>query len=118
MKKMTLSQGKGRTRVQLSTQWIGSDLIVSIYNRKGHLGAVAIADFDSKEKRASTSVLTRLGHKDDQVACNAAYRLCSRLRKPVCAIAGIHVDNIKKEEIVQITRNCEALVEKLIGRLC
>jgi len=52
------------------------------------------------------------------VAYNAAYKLCSRLRKPVCAIAGIHVDNISKEEIAQITRNCDTLLEKGIEAIC
>jgi gallate decarboxylase subunit D len=118
MKSVRLSQGTGRTRVQLSTQLIGSDLIVCIFNKQGHIGAVAVADYDSRENRASTSVITRLGHKDDQVAYNAAYKLCSRLRKPVCAIAGIHVDNISKEEIAQITRNCDTLLEKGIEAIC
>jgi gallate decarboxylase subunit D len=114
MKAMKFSQGTGRTQVQLSIQQLGSDFIVCLFNARGHIGAVAVADYDSKENRASTSVITRLGHKDDQVACNAAYKLCRLLQKPVCAIAGIHLDNITKEEIVQITRNCDALVEKCI----
>ena len=104
--------------MQLSTHLIGSDLIVCIFNEQGHIGAVAVAEYDFKENRASTSVITRLGHKDDRVAYNAAYKLCSRLRKPVCAIAGIHVDNISKEEISKIMHNCEALVEKCLEEIC
>jgi gallate decarboxylase subunit D len=118
MKPLKFSQGTGRTKVQLSTQLIGSDLIVCIFNKQGHIGAVAVADYDFKEKRASTSVITRLGHKDDQVAYNAAYKLCSRLRKPVCTIAGIHIDRISKEEIAQILRNCDALLEKCLEAIC
>jgi gallate decarboxylase subunit D len=117
MKLIKISQGSGRTEVQLSTQLIGSDLIVCIFNQQGHIGAVAVADYDSKENRASTSVITRLGHKDDQVAYNAAYQLCSRLQKPVCAIAGIHVDNISKEEIAQVIRNCDALLGKCLEEI-
>jgi gallate decarboxylase subunit D len=112
MKRMLLNEGKGRTRVSLSAQWIGKDLIVCLFNKQGHLGAVAMADFSNEEKRASTSVITRLGHKDDSIAYYAAYNLCKRLRKPVCAIAGIHLDNITEEEITQISQNCDALVEK------
>jgi hypothetical protein len=100
--------------VHLSIQQLGSDFIVCLFNAQAHLGAVAVADYDSKENRASTSVITRLGHKDDQAAYKAAYKLCKRLKKPVCAIAGIHLDNITQEEIAQITRNCDALVEKCI----
>ena len=112
-----LAEGSGRTRVSISAQLIGKDLIVCIFNEGGHLGAVAVADYSREEKRVSTSVLTRLGHKDDVIARNAAYILCKRLKKPVCAIAGIHLDNITSEEIAAVTQNCDRLAEKLSRQL-
>ncbi len=112
MKSVKLSEGTGRTKVNLSAQLIGKDLIVCIFNENGHLGAVALADYSHAENRASTSVITRLGHKDDSIACNAAHKLCKRLREPVCAIAGIHLDNITGEEIAQITQNCDRLADE------
>ena len=113
MKRILMHAGKGRTKVSLSAQWIGSDLIVCLFNGQGHLGAVAVADFCHAENRASTSVITRLGHKEDAVARNAAHTLCRKFKKPVCAIAGIHVDEITEVEIAEILRNCDVLVEKL-----
>jgi hypothetical protein len=112
MKPIVLSEGTGRTKINLSVQWIGKDLIVSIHNEHGHLGAVAVADYCHEENRASTSVITRLGHKDDAIAVQAAYQLCKRTQKPICAIVGIHLDSITQEEISQITLNCEKLVEE------
>jgi hypothetical protein len=112
MKSVKLSEGTGRTKVTLSAQSIGKDLIVRIFNANGHLGAVAVADYSHAENRASNSVITRLGHKDDAIACRAAYNLCKRLRAPVCVIAGIHLDNITGEEIDTITQNCDKLVGK------
>ncbi len=112
-----LSEGTGRTRVDLTTQTIGSDLIVCLFNDQGHIGAVALAEFNHQEKRASTSVVTRFGHKDDLIAYNAAYHLCRYVKKPVCAIAGIHLDNITEEEIASIKYNCDRLVERLIQQL-
>jgi len=108
-----LSEGTGRVKVTLSTQWIGSDLVVLLFNEQGHIGAVALADYSHAENRASTSVVTRLGHRDDSVAYNAAYKLCKQLQKPVCAVAGLHLDDITGEEIAQISRNCDTLVERL-----
>ncbi|MBP1598771.1 MAG: hypothetical protein H6Q05_4148, partial [Acidobacteria bacterium] len=99
MKSISLNTGKGRTKVSLFAHWIGKDLIVYLFNGQGHLGAVAVADYCREEKRASTSVITRLGHKDDAVAVHAAHQLCRKLKKPVCAIAGIHLDAITKDEI-------------------
>lgn len=99
--------------MSLTTKPIGNDLIVYLFNEHGHLGAVALAEYSAEENRASTSVITRLGHKDDVVAYSTARRLCKLLKKPVCAIAGIHLDNITEEEITRITRNCERLVDRL-----
>ena len=114
MKTVLFSEGTGRTQVSLAADSIGKDLIVSIFNCDGHLGAVALADFDYGARRASTSVITRLGHKDDTVAYQAAHRLCRHLKSPVCVIAGLHVDKITKAEIDQITQNCEKLVDRFI----
>ena len=113
MKRVLMHAGKGRTKVSLSAQWLGKDLIVCLFNGQGHLGAVAVADFCHAENRASTSVITRLGHKEDAVARNAAHTLCREFKKPVCAIAGIHVDDISEQEIAEIVQNCDSLVEKL-----
>lgn len=113
MKRILFHAGKGRTRISLSAQWIGKDIVVVLFNGQAHLGAVAVADFCREENRASTSVITRLGHKDNEVASAAAHRLCRKLKKPVCAIAGIHLDDISEQEITEIVRNCDALVERL-----
>jgi gallate decarboxylase subunit D len=102
--------------VTLSTQRMGNDLIVCINNKNGHVGAVALADYDHQQKRASTSVITRFGHKDDSIAYMVAYKICSYLKKPVCAIAGIHLDDITRDEIAQIAQNCDLLVDKFINQ--
>ncbi len=117
MNMIPLTEGNGRTKVSISSQLIGKDLIVCIFNEGGHLGAVAVADYSHEENRASTSVLTRLGHKDDVIASKAAYRLCKQLKKPVCAIAGIHLDNITSKEIAAVIQNCDKLVDKLSRQL-
>ena len=111
MKSLLLHEGTGRTRISLSNHSIGNDLIVCLFNECGHIGAVAVAEFCREENRASTSVITRYGHKEDAVASRAAHQLCKALKKPICAIVGIHLDNITDEEIAQITQNCDTLVE-------
>ncbi|MBN2319266.1 MAG: hypothetical protein JXR49_09325 [Acidobacteria bacterium] len=116
MKPVVLHEGVGRTKVSLSAQSMGNDLIVRLFNSQGHIGAVALSEYHPGEKRASTSVLTRFGHRDDSIAYMAAYRICRHLKKPVCAIAGIHLDDITKEEIEQIVKNCRILVERYLDR--
>ena len=107
-------EGDGRTRVGISIQRIGKDLIVCLFNEAGHIGATAVADFSEKENRASVSVITRSGHKEDKLASDAARRLCKAVRRPVCVIAGIHLDNITEEEIAEILANCEKLLSAVV----
>jgi len=113
MEPVLLHEGTGRTRVTLSASAIGKDPIVCLFNDAGHIGAVAVAEYG--KNRTSVSVITRAGHKEDAVASAAARKLCKFLKKPVCVIAGIHLDNITEDEITQIVANCEKLVEKYIA---
>jgi hypothetical protein len=114
---MLLHKGTGRTAISLSVQTIGTDLLVNLFNSQAHIGAVAVAEFSTAENRASTSIITRFGHKDNLVAGAAAHALCKHLKKPVCVIAGIHLDDITKDEIEQIVQNCEAAVEEFLGQI-
>jgi hypothetical protein len=109
-----LSEGQGRTRIRISSRLIGGDRIVFIYNELAHLGAVALAEYDPKNKRASTSVITRFGHKDDIVAQNAAHEICRHTHKPVCVIAGMHLEDITEAEIKEMVNNSTSLVNKFI----
>ena len=104
--------GNGRTRIGISVNRIGKDLIVCLFNDAGHIGAAAVADYCEKGNRASVSVITRHGHMEDAIASDAARRLCKASRQPVCVIVGIHLDNITKEEIAEITANCEKLISR------
>lgn len=110
----SIHEGSGRTRVFFSAQKSGDDLIVRLFNEQEHVGAVALSEYHDGAQRASTSVLTRFGHKDDTVAYMAAHRICRRLKQTVCAVAGIHLDAITEEEISQITANCHRLVERYL----
>jgi hypothetical protein len=114
MEKYELTRGEGRTQVKLMASNMGNDLIVTIRNENAHLGAVAVGEYDHEHERASVSVITRLGHKDDAVAQRAAYAISKLTRKPVCVIAGIHLDNITGEEIDKILENSSTAVEELL----
>jgi hypothetical protein len=109
-----LTIGEDRTQVTLLANKIGSDFVIYIYNQNAHIGAVAVADYEHTSQRTSVSVMTRLGHKDDAIAQKAAYLICKSIKKPVCVIAGIHLDDITKEEIEEILAKTEAVVGELI----
>jgi gallate decarboxylase subunit D len=108
------SYGKGRTRIDLMAYRMGTDLVVSLANAHAHIGAVAVGDYDHTTGRTSCSLVTRLGHKEGDVAQKAAYAISKHTQKPTCVIAGIHLDNVTQEEIREIIANAERLVERFI----
>ncbi len=113
MDKYELNAGEDRTKVTLLAYHMGSDLIVCMYNENAHIGAVALGEYDHKEQRASCSVITRLGHKDDTVAQEAAHSISKCTRRPVCVVTGIHLDKITATEIDAILQNARSLVSQL-----
>ena len=110
------SRGEGRTRVTLKSGYLGSDLVIFIYNDNAHIGAVAVAEYDHDSGRTSTSLITRRGHKDDVVAQRVAYLVAKSTKRPACVIAGIHVDDITEAEINEIIANVDHLSDELIKR--
>jgi hypothetical protein len=110
-----LTKGEGRARVNVTVNSMGGDLVVRIYNQDAHIGAVAIGDYDYEHERASVSVITRLGHKDDALAGEAAYLLSKSIKRPVCVIAGVHLDNITGEEIEKILANTKIAISEIIN---
>jgi hypothetical protein len=116
MRECKISSGEGRTRLVLSARSLGDDLIVFIYNEPGHLGAVAVGEYDHQGKRASTSVIPRSGHKDDVIALKAAHSISRKTKRPSCVIVGIHLDDITQEEIRGFLAGADSLVEDLLGQ--
>ena len=80
------------------------------------MGAVALGEYDFEHQRASVSVLTRLGHKDDSLAQTCAHDISRFTHKPVCVIAGVHLDNITLNEIKLIQANTHSLVELYLSQ--
>ncbi len=114
MAEYELTKGEGRARINVTVDSMGSDLVVRICNQDAHIGAVAVGDYDHEHERASISLVTRLGHKDDTLAREAAYLLSKSMRRPVCVIAGVHLNNITRAEIDKILANTKAAINEII----
>jgi hypothetical protein len=117
MADIIINQGGVRTRVTLKASTFGDDIVVLIYNENPHVGAVAVGEWDKDNKRASVSLITRLGHKDDAVAQQAAHDISKAVKRPVCVVAGIHLDDITLREIKTVLKNSKLAVEALIRSL-
>jgi hypothetical protein len=113
MPQLQLVKGEGRTKVITDVRKVGNGVVIFIYNENAHIGAVALGEYDAATERVSTSVITRLGHKDDAIAQRAAYLISKSTHRPSCVIAGVHLDDIVESEIAQILGNAESLISEL-----
>jgi hypothetical protein len=99
----------------------GKDVIVIVSGGREHIGAVGVSlpalSHVSGELSSSTSVITVAPHKEDVVVKLIGERLAKSLNRTVSVIAGIHFDNLKKEDIDTILNCCEKLTLKIIDRL-
>ncbi|MHB8062535.1 MAG: proteasome assembly chaperone 4 family protein [Ruminiclostridium sp.] len=99
------SKEDGRIKINMKTLMIGDDLCVIISGGDSpHVGAVALSVPRPSLKHpnvnsASTSVLTLIGHKDDELAKQVSQELASKLNRNVITTCGIHLDNITTEEL-------------------
>lgn len=123
MKRIKLSHSKGFYKIEVDVLLIGEDLILSIWGgSKPHVGAVAMAVprpslSNSAVISSTSSVLTRLGHKEDEIVKRISERISAALNKAVVVSAGIHWDNISNEEIENIQSMCDELTHRLIQRI-
>jgi hypothetical protein len=117
MKQYQASSGSDRTGVSLSAFYQGNGLVVCIFNANAHIGAVAVADYDHKEERAFSSVVTLPGHRDDEVAKKQAHIIARHTKKPVCVIAGIHLDDINLEEIKALQDEVDRMVQAFLDEI-
>lgn len=117
MNQEVLTYGSERTKITLTYYKLGESFVVAIYNENPHIGAIAMGEYDNAAKRTSGSVITRYGHKEDNIALQAAQKISRQTEKPACIIVGIHLDNITLPEIEAISNNCNVIVDNMLDSL-
>ncbi len=102
---------------------IGPDVFVYIWGgERPHIGSVAAAQprpslADPSMKSATASVLTYVGHKEDEIAKEAAETLAARLDTNVVVTAGIHWDDLPADGVRTIVERCREIITKLVDAL-
>ena len=123
MKEISLNTGKGKYQVCLHALFCGKDVSICIFGGDvPHIGAVAVAvprkslTGDGSDS-ASASVICITGHKEDEMARHTALRLSSKWQCNVTVSAGVHIDDVKKDDIAILSKNIEELMESLIDKV-
>jgi len=104
-----ITSGKGKYKVWLTKETIGTDLVLLLGGgQQPHIGGAVIC-----EPGKPVQVI-RLGtHYDYQVLQPLAEAACKKYHTTVVAVGGIHIDNATKEEIQHIINNCKQLEDQL-----
>jgi hypothetical protein len=105
----------GRIEIILEAKKVGDDYLLTLTGGREHVGAVAIGLFDEKSQRASSSVITLPGHREEQLALQGARQVSRATRKTTVFVAGIHQDNISPEEITDVVSAAEEMVVNFIA---
>lgn len=110
------------TTLDLSIKHLGACVVVCVSGGdEPHIGSVVLAEarasLTGKGTSATSSVLNRLGHKDEFVARTVAETLAAALDTTACCICGIHKDNATPEDIQVSTTLGHEIASILLERL-
>lgn len=125
---------QNRLHLKSSLFILGTDLLIIISGINDHIGSVTLAQpyianvnpniqaqkvliNENKRISASLSTITQFHHRDDQILAEFARSLSQRLNIVVTVIGGIHIDNISKNEIEQLSLMLMTLKEKIIKKI-
>ncbi|MDP6709035.1 MAG: hypothetical protein QF893_22055 [Alphaproteobacteria bacterium] len=123
MRRITVRTSDADYLVEAEAVFIGDDLLVYIWGGdRPHIGAVAAAQprpslADPDTVSATASVLTYLGHKEDEVVKWAAEAIAAALDTNVVVTAGIHWDDLSAEAVGIVLSRCKEIVAKLLEAL-
>jgi len=122
-KMLQVSVGKGKFKVE-ATCIVTKDGILTIIfgGEKPHIGAVALAMprpslRDHRKTSATTSVLTVIGHKDDEIAKPAAEFVAKKFKVPTVVVAGVHVDKATEQDVKTLFTNAMKTVSQIVNRM-
>lgn len=112
--------GDGETRLTAEILMLGNDLCISLLGGRGHLGSVVMAeprlslDPFLNSYSATSSVINRLGHKDELMIRAAAEKIAASLKVNVVICGGCHLEDPDKEELQKVLDNAMIIAEKII----
>ena len=118
-----VSLSAGRITVEASVVRAGADLcIVLTGGDRPHIGTVTLSVprpslADATRTSATTSVLNLTGHKDGEAAQYLGQRLAAALGATVVVTGGIHVNDIRPDEIKTVLHLVDRLTTALVDLL-
>ena len=116
-----LSRRKGKTEISCIVTYMGKDISVSIFGGDiPHIGSVVLAEprpsLTGKGQSVTSSVINRLGHKDEVIARDVADALAKKYGVAVLCACGIHIHHADQQDLKQIRELVEELKMDLYSK--
>lgn len=97
---------------------MGEDVQICIYGGdKAHIGSVVLSEpresLTGKGIGVTSSVMNRIGHKDEAVARMIAEEMAKYWNRVVCVSCGFHIDHAAPEQIACVMELAENLLNKI-----
>ncbi|MDR2055068.1 MAG: hypothetical protein LBQ10_04275 [Desulfovibrio sp.] len=105
----------GRIALEIRVIRAGRDAQCLLGGGNAHIGAVALACPGAAG--GQDRILRLPGHREDEIALRMARTLAQALGCAICVSAGIHFDNITREEITVVENLADELTEKCLDFL-
>jgi hypothetical protein len=122
-KMLQIGVGKGKFKVEATCIVTKDGILTTILGgEKPHIGAVALAMprpslRNRRKTSATTSVLTVIGHKDDEIAKPAAELMAKKFKTPVVVVAGVHIDRATEQDVKTLFTNAMKAVSRIVNRM-
>lgn len=117
------SAGQGAFQVWARAWETEDGLVLGLFGgEKTHVGTVVLSVprpslSDPAQVSCTSSVLNLVGHKEEDLLRPLAEEAARRLRRPVVAVAGIHVDGATKEQIGELCGLANQAWNDVLGRI-
>lgn len=110
--RMLLTATSGRLILSLRLHAMGKDIQAILTGGDAHTGGTALA-----APNFPVQTLSLPGHRDAELACRLAQGLADGLGCTTCVTAGIHYENITRDEIEECRRLADTLLHSALERL-
>ena len=96
-----------------------NDVIVVITGGADHIGAVGLAiprpsRLDPNSISATSSILTMLGHKEDELVKYVSEKLAAATQQNIIVIAGVHYDDLALQDLEVLRELWISLTDRII----
>ena len=117
---VSFSRMKNGIEISCRIICVGKDLLVEVSGGDApHVGSVVVAEprpsLTGEGVSVTSSVINRIGHKDEAVARDIAEMLAKLYDSVVVCACGIHINNATQEDIKNVMELADALKNEIRG---